>query len=216
MKFPDCTIHHCDQRTPEWYALRNGVLTASRVGPWLLGNTKRDLKARRSAIFELLSQIGDCYEPPTFETEAMRRGIDLEDEAVHAFEQATGLVTTPVGFCKAKAGSFGCSPDGLLMDEGEGFEGKCPSGKKHFEYLFGNELPAEYYWQVHHSLAVTGAKAWWFQSYHPGQPALRMRVEPNDDTKQLRDALIEFDKELTESLDMVSALWDSQLGEEAA
>lgn len=35
MNFPHATFHDIEQRTKEWYALRNGVLTASDFGVWL-------------------------------------------------------------------------------------------------------------------------------------------------------------------------------------
>ena len=35
MKYPDCTLIDCDQRTPEWHEHRKGYLTASMFGAWL-------------------------------------------------------------------------------------------------------------------------------------------------------------------------------------
>lgn len=33
--FPDCTIHHMEQRTPEWHEIRKDKLTGSSMGAWL-------------------------------------------------------------------------------------------------------------------------------------------------------------------------------------
>lgn len=39
MNFPDCEIIECEQRSPEWFEARRGLLTASEFGMWLLKQT---------------------------------------------------------------------------------------------------------------------------------------------------------------------------------
>lgn len=38
--FPSCTTHDVEQRSPEWYSLRSGVLTASEAGAWVAERPK--------------------------------------------------------------------------------------------------------------------------------------------------------------------------------
>ncbi len=59
MNFPDCSLHHCEQRTPEWFSLRRGILTASDFGPWLLKSDKTAEKARPTAIFRLVADTAE-------------------------------------------------------------------------------------------------------------------------------------------------------------
>ena len=197
--FPDCNLHWMDQRSTEWFEVRRGCLTATGMGAWLLKSDKTSQKAREAAICRLLSEIGQCYELPVFETEAMRRGTELEPEAVEEFEAWSGTKVTPCGFAKASFCRAGCSPDGLVMSEGIGFEGKCPTGAKHFEYVRAGSLPSTYEYQVHGSMAVTGARAWWFQSFHPGQASMRVLVERGALADDLALALIDFSRDLDDA-----------------
>jgi hypothetical protein len=50
-------------------------------------------------------------------------------------------------------------------------------------------------------MAVTGAEAWWFQSWSPGLASLRILVERDAFTDSLRDALIEFSYQFEGALD---------------
>jgi hypothetical protein len=83
-----------------------------------------------------------------------------------------------VGFCTLDDGTFGCSPDSLVGDDGM-LEIKCPSPAVHVGYLLGDKLPTTYRAQVQSQLFVTG-RAWCdFLSYHPDLPPLLVRVEPD-------------------------------------
>jgi putative phage-type endonuclease len=197
MNYPDCQIHRIPQRTPEWFALRRGVLTASRVGAWLLKSDATSMKARENAICELIAELAECdEEPDRFENWAMKRGTAYEPDAVAAFEQATGKKVTDVGFCMSKHGLFGCSPDGLIEEDGSGLEGKVPIPKSHIAYRRAGVLPNEYLHQVHFSMAVTGARLWHFQSWNPGLANLRIEVKRDDFTEKLLAAAIVFSDEL--------------------
>ncbi len=192
MSYPDCTIYHMPQRSDEWFAIRKGILTASNFGPWLLKNDATARKARESAICKLIAERANCESAPNFENWAMKRGAELEPQALAAFQEKTGLQVAEVGFCKSAHGAFGCSPDGLIYDLGSGFEGKVPVPETHLRYRRAGVLPDEYLYQVHGSMAVTGATSWWFQSWNPGLASLRVQVFRDDFTEQLKAALIEF------------------------
>jgi putative phage-type endonuclease len=202
MKYPDCQIHRIPQRSPEWFALRRGVLTASRVGAWLLKSDATSTKARENAICELIAELAECdEEPDRYEDWAMKRGTAYEPDAVAAFERATGKKVTDVGFCMSKHGLFGCSPDGLIEEDGSGFEGKVPIPKSHIAYRRAGKLPEKYLHQVHFSMAVTGARSWWFQSWNPDLANLRIEVKRDDFTEKLLGAAIVFSRELVEAFE---------------
>lgn len=195
----DCQIYHCEQRSTEWHQLRKGVLTASNFGAWLLSTGKVAEKARESAICKLISERAGCWQNPNFENEAMKRGTELEPQAVEAFEMATGKKVLQVGFCRSIHGVFGCSPDGLIEDESAGFEGKVPVPATHIQYRRAGVLPEEYKFQVHGCMAVTGADRWYFQSWSPNLASLRVAVRRDDFTEELKAALIEFSRQYQEA-----------------
>lgn len=216
-RFKDCEVSMCEQRSDEWFDLRRGNLTASNFAPWLL--TKKTVtarKARESAICKLIAQAAGAWEKENFATAEMQRGTDLEPEAVAAFEKATGLGVTDVGFCQSIHGSFGCSPDGLIDGRMAGLEGKCPIPGTHIKYRRAAELPNEYIYQVHGSMAVTGATSWWFQSYNPGLAPYRMLVERDAFTEELHACLREFSGEFEEALLEESSAWQREFGKEVA
>lgn len=214
--FPDCEISLCEQRSDEWYEIRRGILTASEFGPWLLKSDKTSAKARENAICKLVAQSAECWEAPIFQSEAMRRGIELEPVAVERFEKITSKKVNEVGFCRSVAGLFGCSPDGLIQGEPSGYESKAPAGGTHIKYRRAGTLPDEYKFQVHGSMAVTGAESWWFQSYEEKLAPFLILVERDDFTEELRKALQDFSAQLTEALAEEQAAWLEAYAREAA
>lgn len=134
-------------------------------------------------------------------TEAMQHGVDTEPEARKWLKMRLGQDIPRVGFCVSDCGRWGCSPDGLIGEDG-GAEIKCVQLTTQIRYLLEGELPPEYAAQVHGSLIVTGRKYWKFLSYNPTLDSLGMiiHVEPNDFTDALRAALEVFDARYKEVL----------------
>lgn len=190
--YEQATLHRMAQRTPEWYEIRKPNLTASNFGEWLTKKTATAHKARLTAICKVIAAKNNCEEPPRFETWAMGRGIALEDEACRTFATQAKKTVVPVGFAQSKLGSFGCSPDGLIPDENSGVEIKCPLPTTHIRYLIDGVLPKDYVPQVHGSMAVTGAKTWYFCSFCPGLPLFHVKVERDDYTEAILEGLTDF------------------------
>lgn len=212
MKYTDCILHDCDQRSEAWHALRKGFLTASNFGVWLTQNTKTSKKARITAAASVLAELAGFPDPPVFVTQDIQRGIDQEPEALQEFMRLTGLIADPIGFAQSKHGFFGCSPDGLILTTGEGVEIKCPRASKLLEYHQSGELPDSYRDQVHGSMAVTGAKAWHFFAYHRGLPSFHIRVERDTYTNEMLEGLKSFSNYLQE----VSAMMQEKLKAQSA
>lgn len=134
-------IFHCEQRTPEWEAIRRGVITGTKL-KGLLGRTRQDW------IYQLVAErlsIGGENETD------LARGVRLEDEAREKFMEATGKKVEQVGFAKGNNEWIGLSPDGLIKNKGkytEAIEIKCLAGKNHVKAFFERKVPSEYEEQV--------------------------------------------------------------------
>lgn len=221
---PDCEIHRIPQHfedgttNPEWLGLRKGVLTASEFGMWLVKcTTAAAKKAKESAICKIIAETADLWEPSeTWTKEEMKRGLELEPEAIAAFEKFSGKKVESVGFCQSLHGRFGCSPDGLIIGENGGIEGKVPLPKTHLKYRRAGELPDEYKLQVHGSMAVTGADHWWFQSWNPQVANLRIRIERDDFTEELFAGLKGFSQDVEIALIEERNAWEAEFGKGAA
>lgn len=109
-----------EQRTPEWYKIRLGKVTASRLSDWLAVSKAKTgagkpLKARLDYEKELLFErrFNTSYE--NFVSEAMQDGIDYEDYARKQYEKITGNTVTE---CGAWFNEYFCaSPDGTIGDD---------------------------------------------------------------------------------------------------
>lgn len=181
-----------DQYSSLWWDARRGVPTASEAARIFTSQAKASTQ-QTQYIYDL---IGDLYDPrygqvEDYQSAAMKNGHVIEPAARAYYEFMQDAKVTQVGFCLSDDGRFGCSPDGLVGDEG-GIEIKSPNHATHVEYLDQNRVPPKYVPQVHFSLIVTGRKWWDFMSYASGLPHLVVRTEPNDFTRQLREELDRF------------------------
>lgn len=178
-------IHHVEGRSTEWHALRCGIVTASACDRLITPTGKASSQAEgycHALLGEWLNGQPDQF----FESQAMLRGVNLEDEAVAYYELQTDTTTDPGGFCVTDDGTVGCSPDRLVYTTGEhdtpigGLEIKCPSQEKHIGYLLSDSHANKTYrHQAQCSLWVTGLEWWDVLSYHPLLPPALVRVVPD-------------------------------------
>jgi hypothetical protein len=192
-------IVECQQYTPEWYEARRGIPTASSFDRIITPTGKYSAGAR-GYICELIADT--VNQSPNFFSETGRRpmnhamqvGADTEPEARRWYAFERDVQVKQVGFVLSDCGRYGCSPDGLVGDDGL-LELKCPAGKAQVEYLLAGGLPADYRPQVHGQLLVTGRKWVDFVSYADYLPTLIVRVVPDEYTDKLRAALDQFLKD---------------------
>jgi len=196
------------QGSPAWLQARCGKITASKLADVMTQpRSKADKEAgklsqtARSYMLDLVAETltGQPVEIPT--TRSMQWGIDNELPAREIYETLTDTEVREVGFLKyEKEPMVGCSPDGLIGDDG-GLEIKCPfNSRVHIGYLIDGVLPAEYRWQVIGSMWITGRKWWDFVSYDPRMPDLqtslfRVRVhrgEVGSDIALLESSVMNF------------------------
>jgi putative phage-type endonuclease len=167
-----------EQGSPEWLASRLGRPSASNFGRLVTGSGKPSSSAE-SYINEMIAERLTGRSKPFYTNEHMERGNALEPEAREAYEFITDLEVVETGFILHDSEEFGCSPDGLVAEQG-GLEIKCPSDSVHVSYLRAGKVPSKYYQQVQGCLWITGREWWDFMSYHPEMPHLLVRAHRNE------------------------------------
>lgn len=171
-------IVECEQGSSEWHAARLGIPTASEFGR-LITKTGKPSTQSNAYANQLVAEWLCGHALDGFESDWMRRGKELEAEARAYYELQTGAEVLEVGFVLRDDERVGCSPDGLIGDEGL-LEIKCPAPHTHVEYLLTGAVPAQYVPQVQGQLYVTGARWCDFLSYHPDMPPVLLRIERDD------------------------------------
>ncbi len=167
-----------EQGSPEWLASRLGRPSASMFGKLITGSGKPSSSAE-SYINEMIAERLTGRSKPFYTNEHMERGTALEPEAREAYEFITDYEVQETGFILDDSEEFGCSPDGLVGEQG-GLEIKCPSTGVHVSYLRKGVVPAKYYQQVQGCMWITGRDWWDFMSYHPEMPHLLVRARRNE------------------------------------
>ena len=158
------------QGTPEWHQLRLGKVTASRVAD-ILAKTKTGPSAsRNNYLIELALQRVTKTIEESYTNGAMEWGTQTEPQARVAYEVATGNFVDQIAFVNHPTiAGFGCSPDGLVANDGL-IEIKCPNSATHWSYIKANKPPEKYIIQMQAQMAVTKAKWCDFVSFDPRMP----------------------------------------------
>jgi len=186
------------QGTQEWWDVRLGIPTSSGFDKIITTKgepSKQRLKYMDKLAVERITRVSE----DSYTNRHMERGKELEPQARAFYEVFEGAEVTEVGFCyKDKKKLYGCSPDGLVGDDGL-IEIKCPTSAVHVEYMRGKKLPTAYYQQVQGQLLVTGRKWCDFYSFYPGIKPFIVRVVPDKDfIKALEVELDKIAEELNE------------------
>lgn len=190
------------QESADWMLARAGKFTASRASD-LMAKTKTGPSASRGNLLALLAIERLTGQPvDTYQNDAMRRGSELEGEARDAYSFATGLAVQEAGYLPAPyLPNTGCSPDGLVGENGL-VEIKCPASMaRHLDALRTNSHAQEYRWQLQHQMMVTGRVWVDAVSYDPRFPAkLQLAmcrvVRDEDAIKELQAEILKADAEV--------------------
>ena len=164
-----------EQRSLAWFEARAGRITASVVGA-ILGN------APYATRDDIMRRLVRAYHgaPEEFEGNiATEYGTRNEAGALTEYIMETGNEVEQIGFVNYEHWA-GCSPDGLIGEDG-GLEIKCPFGLRKDEEPVFKPLKEQrhYYDQIQFSLWVTGRKWWDFYQWSPRGTMLE-RVEVDE------------------------------------
>lgn len=197
-----------EQRTPEWFAKRAGKFTGSRFSDLMARTRTGPAASRKNLIVTLAVEriTGTCVE--TYQNGAMLRGIELEPEARAAYELHELVSVVEIDFIQHELPFVGCSPDGLVGDDGM-VEIKCPSAAgKHYDALMSGAHADEYRWQLQGQLWVANRRWVDAVSYDPRFPdGLQLaitRVERDEQAiSELEAACIEADAEVEAAVEQL-------------
>ena len=177
-----------EQGTPEWLQSRLGCPSGSGFDKLITATGKPSTQAE-GYINQLIAELLTGETTYVKKTEWMERGNQLEPDARHYYELATGNTVVETGFCKHDQLECGISPDGIIGDNGL-IEIKCPSPSVHVAYIRAGVLPTKYKQQVQGQMWITERDWCDFLSYHPSMPALLVRVERDDEYIKLLEAVV--------------------------
>ena len=194
-------IEMMEQGTEEWFTIRIGKVTASRVADVIAKtktgySTTRDNYAAQLVCERLTGQKGE-----SFSNAAMQHGTDTEPLARAAYEALKDVLVDEVGFVPHPSIIMaGASPDGLVGDDGL-LEIKCPNTATHIETLLSQSVPGKYNTQMQFQMACTGRQWCDFVSFDNRLPEeLRLFVKrvprDNEFIKQMEGEVVKFLNEL--------------------
>jgi hypothetical protein len=161
------------QGSQEWLQARCGKATSSEFSSIL---AKGQGKMRASYLRRVLAERLTGKPTETYQNAHMIRGQEQEPFARMAYEAQAGVLVEEVGFIKHSELEAGCSPDGLIGEDG-GAEIKSVIPTVQVETLLRGGYPSEHVAQVQGCLWITGRKWIDFCSYSPDMPEhLRLYV----------------------------------------
>lgn len=182
------------QGTPEWEMARLGIPTASSFKRILTAKTLKLSSSAGEYRNQLLAEwlTGMPLEFGGGPNTLMQRGTGMEAEARMFYElQYDVPEVEQVGFLLRDDRMAGCSPDGLVGEDG-GLELKCPMMHTHIGYLLDPQSLADQYApQVQGCLYITG-RAWWdLVAYHPQLPPVYHRIARDEKYIAALDAALD-------------------------
>jgi len=187
-----------EQGSAEWFAARTGIPTASNFSK-IFTTAGKPASTRSTYMLELVAENAIGEKQDSFQSEWMKRGIEMEPEARKAFEFITDLQVTECGLVLRDDELVGASPDGLIGDDAI-LELKAPKSSTHCGYLLsGDKVPSTYFAQVHGQMHICDRDVCYFASYFPALPVFIVRVERDETIDKMIGG--HLDKFITEMME---------------
>ena len=189
--YPDIT-----QGTEDWNDARRGLVTASAIGALLTATGKvASNEGSRTLTNLLAAERITGYTDPTYQSDDMLRGLMDESLATAKYAEHYDVEVAELGFMTRGFTSeidgstfvIGCSPDGLVGDDGM-LEVKSRRQKKHLATILADAVPPENWMQCQSALLVSGRSWLDYVSWCGGMPMWCTRVLPDHD---LHAAMVE-------------------------
>jgi hypothetical protein len=190
-------IFDCEQGSPEWYACRLGIPTASEFDTvQAKGKGGAESKTRRTYMLKLIGEQITGQPTYDYSNDHMERGKQMEAEARNLYAMVADVEPIKVGFMRR--GDAGCSPDSLIGTNGIS-EIKTKLAHLQLEVLLSDRLPPEHVPQTQGQLWIAEREWCDFVSYWPGLPLFIKRVHRDEDyIRNLAAAVQAFNDEMQE------------------
>lgn len=195
-------ILYCEQNSEEWYKSRLGFITASGFSKVL---AKGQGKTRASYMREVAAEILTGESQEGFSNAYTEHGSNTEPEALARYEFDKSVTSEKVGFIHLENINIGCSPDGLIGNDGL-VEFKCPKTTTQIETFLSGKMPTTHKAQVQGQLWITEREWCDFVSFDPringGSSYFCVRQYRDEDyIKSLESECYKFCDELNELVD---------------
>jgi hypothetical protein len=193
-------VFDCEQGTPDWFACRMGIPTASEFATVLMhGKKKGEPSAtRRKYMLTLLGERLTGKPVESYSNANMLRGKEHEPEARRLYQFIRDEDTKQVGFIRN--GNKGCSPD-LLVNANGMTEFKSNQPHILLEMHLADEVPKEHECQLQGGLWVAEREWIDFMAYWPGiEPFIKRVYRDEVKIKSIELGVEMFNNELHELL----------------
>jgi hypothetical protein len=169
-------------------------------------------KTRKSYMYQLAAEAISDMRQESFTNEYMEWGTETEPQARDTYEFVSGNSVEQVTFIRLDGDmKIGCSPDGLVGDDGM-VEFKCPKTTTQIETFLSAKMPTGHKAQVQGQLWISDRQWTDFVSFDPridGEASyFSIRVERDEDyIKEIEAACLLFSDQLQ---DMIKQLRGNQ------
>lgn len=110
-------VHHMPQGTPEWFAVRKGIPTASQFATIMAkGRSGEPSKTRLTYLYKLAGERLTGEPMDSFSNVHTERGHEMEPQAREFYAFLRECEPEQIGF--VTNGAKGCSPDSLVGESG--------------------------------------------------------------------------------------------------
>lgn len=198
-----------EQGTPEWYAVRMGIPTASMFSTVMAsGRGGGDSKTRATYMRKLAGEALTGEPMENFTNGYVERGKRMEAEARDYYAMQTDTDPEQVGFIRYQyeTGATGGSPDALIGNDGL-LEIKTKAPHLLIETIESDRMPPEYRHQQQGLLWL--AKREWCDlcCYWPKMPKFIKRTYRDEDMIQdIKNAVYAFNDELALLVERMRAI----------
>lgn len=195
-------INGFEQGSPEWRAVKLGVLSASNASKIV---AKKGSQTRATYMAELVGQVATGL-MKELSAKPLEWGKSHEDAARSAYEfQTDTKIEETLFIFKDKDFRAGCSPDGLILSKNRGAEIKCPYNTENYiQFLVNEKIKPEYEWQCQFSMWVSDAGSWDYGNYDPRMKKMPLKFitidRDSEKQKKLDDSIPEFILEMDKML----------------
>lgn len=144
-------FHDVEQNSDDWFKLREGMITTSKLGLIMANYGKSFGEPAKKYAFKIAKEqfTGEKIEEQSFSNIHMENGHIWEPVAKEAYQYETFNNVTNGGFCQHKKfKTVGGSPDGLILDQNGAIEIKSVIDWTQRTTIKRNSFDPSYRWQI--------------------------------------------------------------------